>query len=116
VIYSALVLSFAALGGITMAAIRLNGTPRPPTFVALGHGAIALTGVAILAYSAVTPGLPQPAQIALGLFVLAALGGISIFAMFHVKNLPLPIPLVLGHGLLALTALGLLWASVYAVI
>lgn len=115
-IYAAVVLSFAALGGITMAAIRLNGAPRPPTFVALGHGAIALTGVAILAYSAVTPGLPQAAQISLGLFVLAALGGTSIFAMFHVKNLPLPIPLVLGHGLLALTALGLLWASVYAVI
>jgi hypothetical protein len=114
--YAAIVLSFAALGGITMAAIRLNGAPRPPILLALGHGAIALVGLAMLAYAAVNPGLPQAAQISLGLFVLAALGGISIFALFHAKNLPLPIPFVLGHGLLALTALGLLWASVYAVI
>lgn len=111
---AAIVLSLAALGGLTMLAIRLSGSPRPPTWLALGHGIIAATGIALLAYSAMTPGIPPMAQVAFGLIVLAAIGGISIFVLFHLKNLPLPIPIVIGHGLLALTGLGLLWASLYA--
>ena len=52
---------------------------------------------------------------ALGVFVLAALGGVTIFVRWHLKNLPLPIPIVLGHGLLALTGLGLLLFTVFSV-
>jgi hypothetical protein len=110
---AAMLLGLAALGGLTMVAIRLSGAPRPPTWLALVHGAIAVSGVALLAYAAVSPGIPQMAQVALGLFALAAVGGISIFVLFHLKNLPLPIPIVLGHGLLALSALTLL---LYAII
>ena len=51
------------------------------------------------------------AQVALALVVAAALGGITIFAHYHLKKVPLPIPIVLGHGLLALAGLGLLWVS-----
>ena len=112
---AAIVLSLAALGGLTMLGIRLSGSPRPPTWLALGHGAIAATGIALLTYAAVTAGIPAMAQVALGLIVLAALGGITIFVLYHLKNLPLPIPIVLGHGLLALTGLGLLWASIYRI-
>jgi hypothetical protein len=112
---AAIILSLAALGGITMLAIRLRGSPRPPTWLALGHGAIAATGIALLAYAAVSPGMPGMAQVALALVVAAALGGITIFALYHLKKLPLPIPIVLGHGLLALAGLGLLWASIYHV-
>jgi hypothetical protein len=111
---AAIVLSLAALGGLTMLAIRLSGSPRPPTWLALGHGAVAATGLAMLAYAAVNPGIPTIAQVALGLFVLAALGGVTIFVGFHLKQLPLPIPIVLGHGLLALVSLGLLWYSITA--
>jgi hypothetical protein len=113
---AAIVLSLAALGGLTMLAIRLGGSARPPTWLAIGHGAIAATGIALLAYAAATPGIPGMAQVALGLIVLAALGGITIFVLYHLKNLPLPIPIVLGHGLLALTGLGLLWASLYFIV
>lgn len=112
---AAIILSLAVLGGLTMLAIRLNGTPRPPTWLALGHGAIAVSGVALLAYSAANEGIPQLAQISLGLLILAALGGISIFVLFHLKNLPLPLPFVLGHGLLALTGLALLLFSFYSI-
>lgn len=110
---AAIVLGLAALGGLFMAGIRLSGTPRPPTWLALGHGAIAATGLALLAYAAVDPGIPGLAQVALGLFVLAALGGGAIFVLFHLKEKPLPIPIVLGHGLLALTALVLLLIATF---
>jgi hypothetical protein len=112
---SAIVLALAALGGLTMVVIRLSGAPRPPTWLALGHGAIAMIGVALLAYAVVSPGIPPMAQIALGLIVLAALGGSAIFLIFHLKNVPLPIPLVLGHGLLALTGLTFLLVSLYRI-
>lgn len=105
---AAIVLGLTALGGFTMLAIRLSGAPLPPTWLALGHGAIAVTGVSLLAYAAVSPGIPSMAQVALGLFVLAAVGGVAIFVLYHLKNLPLPIPIILGHGLLALTGLTLL--------
>lgn len=113
---SAIVLSLAALGGLTMLVIRLSGSPRPPTWLALGHGAIAAAGILLLAYAAVTPGIPGMAQVTLGLIVLAALGGIMIFVRYHMKNVPLPIPIVLGHGVLALTGVGLLWASIYQLV
>ncbi len=113
---AAIIRSLAALGGLTMLAIRLSDSPRPPTWLALGHGAIAWTGIVILAYLAMTSGIPGMAQVSLGLIVLAAIGGVAIFALYHLKNLPLPIPIVLGHGLLALTGLGLLWASIYQIV
>jgi hypothetical protein len=67
----------------------------------------------VLGYNAYTPGIPQLAQIALGIFVLAALGGVGLFTMFHSKGRRLPIPFMLGHGLLALTGLGLLLYALY---
>jgi hypothetical protein len=110
---AAILLSLAALGGVAMVVIRLRGAPLPPIGLATGHGTIAAIGVLVLAYNAYTPGIPQLAQIALGIFVLAALGGLTLFTMFHLKGRPLPIPLMLGHGLLALTGLGLLLYTLY---
>src|SRR5436190_10385872 len=103
----------AALGGLTMAGIRLSGTPRPPTWLALGHGAIAATGLITLIYAAVTQPLPTVALAALGCFVLAAAGGVTIFALFHLRAKPLSIPSVLGHGAIALTAFVLLLIGIY---
>jgi hypothetical protein len=109
----AILLSLAALGGATLAVIRLRGVPRPPTWMALGHGVVAAAGVVTLAYAAYTPGIPRHAQIALGVVVLAALGGAAIFLNWHLKGRPLPIPLVLGHGVTALVGLALLWLTIY---
>jgi hypothetical protein len=110
---AAILLSLAALGGVAMVVIRLRGAPLPPIGLATGHGTIAAIGVIVLAYNAYTPGIPQLAQIALGIFVLAALGGVTLFTMFHLKGRPLPIPLMLGHGLIALIGLGLLLYTLY---
>ena len=110
---AAIVLAVAALGGLTLAGIRLSGAPRPPTSMALGHGVVAATGLGLLAYAAVDPGIPGMAQVALGLFVLAALGGAVLFLGFHMKGQALPIPFVLGHGLIAVTGFVLLVLAVF---
>jgi hypothetical protein len=110
---SAIFLGLAALGGLAMLVIRLGGAPRPPTWIALGHGLIAAIGVVLLAYAAYDAGIPQHAQIALGIFVAAALGGAVLFFGYHLKERPLPVPFILVHGLIALSGLGLLLYTLY---
>ncbi len=108
-----IVLVLAAVGGLTLAAIRLSGKPWPPMWMALGHGAVAATGVGLLIYAPISPGIPALAQVALGIFILAALGGATLFLGFHMRAKALPIPLVLGHGLIAVTGLALLLFSYF---
>jgi hypothetical protein len=108
-----IVFALAALGGLTLAAIRLRGAPFPPMWLAHVHGLVAATGVALLAYAASTGGIPGLAQAALVVFILAALGGATLFIAFHRANKPLPIVLVLGHGLIAVTGYVLLLISYF---
>ena len=108
VFIAAIVLGLAALGGLTLAAIRLSGTPRPPTWLAVGHGAVAATGLALLILAVSSGGVDRLVNIALGVIVLAALGGTTIFVGFHLRNRALPIPLVIGHALIAITGYVLL--------
>ena len=110
---AAIVLGLAALGGVTLAGIRLSGTPRPPTWMALGHGAVAATGLVLLIYTVGSTTVPELAQIATGVLVLAALGGAVLFLGFHLKEKPLPIPLVLGHGTIAATGYAMLLIAIY---
>src|SRR4051812_31100781 len=110
---AAIVLGIAALGGVALAGIRLSGTPRPPTWMALVHGAVAAVGLVLLIYVAMTTTLPGLALTALGVLVLAALGGAALFLGFHLRGKALPIPLVLGHGLIAATGYLLLLISLF---
>jgi hypothetical protein len=110
---AAIVLGLAALGGAVLAAIRLSGRPFPPLWLALGHGAIAATGVGILGYTVFTQTVPWLAQVSLGMFLLAAVGGLGLFLGFHMRNQPLPIPFVLGHGALAAASLIVLLIAIY---
>ncbi len=108
---AAIVLGLAALGGLAMAVIRLRGAPRPPTWLALAHGAAAVTGLLLLVNATLSSATPLLAQVALGVFVLAALGGAAMFLGFHLREKALPIPMVIGHGLAALTGYVLLLLS-----
>jgi hypothetical protein len=110
-----IVLVLAAIGGMTLAAIRLRGAPWPPLWLALVHGAVAATGIGLLIYAAISPGIPTLAQVALGIFILAALGGALLFLGFHLQRKALPILFVLGHGLIAATGLVLLLLSYFGV-
>ena len=110
-----IVLALAALGGLTLAVIRLRGAPWPPMWLAHVHGLVAATGVALLIYAATTAGIPDLAKVALGILILAALGGATLFIAFHRVSKPLPIPLVLGHGLIAVTGYALLLVSYFGI-
>lgn len=101
-----------AVGGLLMAGMRFGGRPRPPSWLVAAHGSGAALGLAILAYLAVTVGLPQQAQLALGLLALAALGGLSMNLMFHRRQRPLPKPMLIGHGLLAAIGFAVLLVEV----
>lgn len=89
-----------ALGGITLLALRLMDK-QTPMALALLHGALGLAGLIVLAIQVLggdAPGrLPMAALV---LFVLAALGGATVF-YFHLKQLAIPLPLVLGHAAVA---------------
>jgi hypothetical protein len=110
---AAILFGLAALGGLTIAGMRVAGIPRPPTWMALGHGAIAALGLGTLVYAAATHPLPLLALISLGCFVIAALGGATIFALFHLRQRPLPIPLIVGHGAIAVAAFVLLLMGIF---
>jgi len=98
---TALVLfAIAALGGVAMAVIRFRGAERPPTGLALLHGALAAAGIIVLIVAMLSAPNPAQARTALVLFIVAALGGFYLFAQ-HVQKRALPIPIILVHALIA---------------
>jgi hypothetical protein len=105
--------TLTALGGAVLASFPLRGIPRPPTWLALGHGGIAIVSFGALIYRAATTGVPSIALVALGLFALAAIGGAVLFLGFHLSGKPLPKALVLGHGALGAIGVVLLWIGAY---
>ena len=112
---AAVLLGIGAGGGLIMAGIRFSGRPRPPSSLAMLHGVLAAAGLTLLIYAALTVGIPQLAQVALGVLVLAALGGTAINLLYHSKMLPLPKSWVIGHALVAVVGYLLLLASIFRV-
>jgi hypothetical protein len=108
---AAILFSLTALGGAVLASFPLRGLGRPPTWLALGHGLVAVCSFVALFYTAAS-GLAGLAQAALAVLLLAAIGGATLFLGFHLRAKPLPLVLVVGHGLLALTGVALLWYSI----
>ena len=43
-----------------------------------------------------------------GVFALAALGGLTLFLGFHLRQKPLPVWMILGHGLVGIAGVVLL--------
>jgi hypothetical protein len=111
---AAILLCGAALGGLTLAIIRFRDAPRPPTVIALIHGAVAASGVGTLLYVVFTREVSNLFKTSLLLFLAAALGGSAMFFGFHLRGRELPKALVLGHGLIALAGLILLLKAVFA--
>lgn len=109
-INSAIVLFvFAALSGAGMAIPRLTSGAQPKAVLAIFHGIFAASALVLLALAVFTAGAAGGANIALGLFLLAAVGGFILLS-FHLRGRQLPAALVLGHGLLAVGAfLFLVW-------
>jgi hypothetical protein len=110
---AAILFGLAALGGLVMAFIRWSDAPRPPDWLAMGHGLLAAAALTLLIHAALTTGIPTLAQLALGLFVVAALGGALINLRFHARQLALPKAWIVGHALLAVVAYGLLLLALF---
>lgn len=111
--YAIALFALAAVAGLSMAIGHFRGQSPPKPVTAALHGLFAASGLLMLLLAVVrasTGGLPA---IALGVFLLAALGGFTLLS-FHLRGRKLPNVLVVGHGLLAVSAFIVLLAAVYA--
>ena len=97
---AAILFAIAALGGIIMAMIRLSGRDYPPMWIAIIHGLFAAAGLVMLLTVVFGTAAARSIQIALLLFVVAALVGFALF-YHHLKGRPLPIPTMVIHALIA---------------
>jgi len=109
---AAVLFGISALGGLIMAGIRFSG-PNPPAWLAMLHGFLSAAALTLLIYAACTVGLPKLADLAIVLFIIAALGGVVMNLVYQWKLLPLPKWLVIVHGLLAVSGFVLLLASLW---
>jgi hypothetical protein len=102
--------ALAAAGGSFLAYLRFTNKPLPIA-LALGHGAGAAAGIVALLLVVLRADSGGQPRLALILFGVAALGGITLFS-FHLRKKQLPLGLVVGHGLLAVTAFVVLLLAV----
>lgn len=100
----------AAVIGLTMAVAAFQGK-FPPVPSAVLHGLLAASALVLLLIAVLAQGAAGPAAWALGLFVIAALGGSTLAFGFHARKKPLPKGLVAGHALLAVIGFLLLLAG-----
>lgn len=107
-----ILLGITAVGGLVMAIIRFSGAERPPSWVAMGHGLLAASGLTLLLYAGLTVGIPRLAWFGVALLVLAALGGVFLNLAYHARMLPIPKNIIVIHALLAVPGFALLcWVA-----
>lgn len=101
----------AAVVGVVMAVARVRErTISLP--VALIHGVLAAAGLVLLALSQGTDASAGPGTYALGLFVVAALGGFYLFAK-GLRGQALPIKPMVLHAVIAVVAFVMLVAGAF---
>jgi len=112
--WAAILFAVAALGGATLAIMHFRGR-TPPMLLALLHGLLAASALALLIAAALTtPGFGGLGLAALVIFVLAALGGFYLLS-HPLRGRPLPSPVVLIHGGAAVVAFLLLLGYLFKV-
>jgi hypothetical protein len=112
---SVILFAVAAVAGLAMAIMHFRGISPPRPVLAALHGLFAASGLVLLLLALVKTGFGGKAGIALGLLVVAALGGFVLLS-FHAKNQRLPSALVVGHALLAVAGFVTLLLSEYALL
>ncbi len=103
--------ALAAVGGVTLAALRLENRSLPPP-LALIHGILAAAGLIALIIIVAMGAKAAAVVAALILFIVAALGGF-VLVSFHFRGKVLPVPLMLVHGVVA--AAGFVLLVVHAI-
>lgn len=103
--------ALAAVGGLTLAYTRIvkKDVNLP---VAIAHGILAATGLVVLII-AVTKMGGTGLTASLVVFLIAAVGGFTLLS-YHLRMRPMPVPLVLVHGAVAVTAFVILLIAVFA--
>jgi hypothetical protein len=96
-----------ALGGITMAVLRIKRVQNPPIALVVLHGLAGGSAIAALGIAVLREGVAGLARAALAVFGLAVLGGATLFTM-HMRGRLLPVPFIFAHGTIAATGLVLL--------
>jgi hypothetical protein len=87
VIVSIVLFALAAVGGLTIVALYKRGKLSLP--LALGHGALAAAGLIVLIVAAAQGQTTMLGNVALALFIVAALGGLYlIYSHLTKKRLP----------------------------
>lgn len=80
--------ALSAVGGLYLATMHFRGTP-PPIALAVGHGVVALSGLACLVAAVLAAPTASRMPLLLGLFVLVAVMGFLLLS-FHLMRRPLP--------------------------
>ena len=106
-------LSITAIGGVSMAVIRLTRNVNPPSWLAMLHGLLAGSALTLLLYAYFTVGLPVVACWALILFMIAAAGGAYLNLNYHSKMVPLPKIIVIVHATIAVAGYIMLLMAVW---
>ena len=110
-IAAVILFAIAAIAGFTMAAIHFRTRTTPRALLAGLHGLFAASGLIVLVL-AVIRASSAVSQAALGILVVAALGGFTLVS-FHLRGRALPDGLVVGHALLGIAGFGTLIAAVW---
>jgi hypothetical protein len=97
--YALVIFAIAALGGAILASSVLRGRLAPWALSA-GHALLGATGLVLLLMVVLQGAAPGRVTIALGILVLAALGGFFL-ASFHLQNKLPPKAFVWGHATVA---------------
>lgn len=93
----------AALGGMLLSMSILRGR-LPPNAVVMLHGAAGVVGIVLLILVMGETGFAGPVAWALGLFIVAALGGLAMVFQHRQGKLPGK-GMVAGHALIAVAGL-----------
>jgi len=101
----------AALVGLYNAS-RIFGGAMTPWLAGIVHALFAAGGLVVLALAYLNGGMAQMAVIALGVLVLAALGGFFL-GSYHLRKQVAPKPVVVIHALVAVVGFGLLAVAAF---
>lgn len=109
---SATLLSLAVAGGLAMALLHIRRA-RVLFAAGLGHAALAVAGIVLLAFGVMRESQPMTINSALLCFALAAVGGVFVL-LFRLQGERPPGFMIGLHGAAAVFALGLLWVGLLA--
>ena len=112
--YAVILIALGAAVGLYMSVQHFRGRTPPAPGVAILHGLLAGTGVILLLLGVWDLGFGTAHSWALGLFVVAALGGLYLVS-HHMRQKPLPNGVIVIHGLVAVVAFLVLLTAVYLV-